>query len=249
MLRDSFVGYLAERIEHLWLEPRSCPDVPLIKMDGQDWCVPLNNPSARYHLSLRHFQAEQLPKPSLSEYLLKIVHSCEATGESLVRSVFLLAYFRYRYRDRFPLTIYTIHRLLLAAVVCSVKFSDDIPWANAHIAHLANVTPSELNRLELEFIFLIDFQVYVPISQLEPFLKEIFATKSHELMRLPFDVAMQAVTVKNFRDTCTDIQPNCNPAPAIIRPNKPPIHEQPTTTATASTPGRPKLDDLLDYIP
>lgn len=47
------------------------------------------------------------------------------------------------------------------SVMVSAKFFDDSYLNNRRYAHLGGVTTHELNMLEVEFLFLIDFNLFV----------------------------------------------------------------------------------------
>lgn len=237
--RRELLVYLTERIETLWLEPRNRPDLPLVQDQNNNnnnnnpycYCRVPHVPNAWFHPSLIHFQAQTLPKPSLFEYFNHIVQFCEISGEALVRAIFLLAYFRYCYRQIFPITPYTVHRLLVTVLLCAAKFGEDYPWSNAHFARNAMITTQELNRLEAEFLSLIQFQLFVPNQKLEEFLYQLFLTKpTTKLFRIPFDIALQLVTVKSFQEICATHFPSIEKA--LFRRIR---HVQQTTKQTKQT--------------
>ena len=67
----------------------------------------------------------------------------------------------YRTLPNFPVNILTIHRLLLASLLVSAKFFDDSFLNNARYARVGGVAGREINMLEVEFLFLIDFNLAV----------------------------------------------------------------------------------------
>ncbi|GFZ18403.1 cyclin p2;1 [Actinidia rufa] len=54
-----------------------------------------------------------------------------------------------------------VHRLLVTSVMVASKMLDDVHFNNAFYARVGGVSNSELNRLELELLFLLDFGVTV----------------------------------------------------------------------------------------
>ncbi|KAJ6306659.1 hypothetical protein OIU78_021887 [Salix suchowensis] len=68
------------------------------------------------------------------------------------------------YMDRFlqqtdiRLTALNVHRLLITSVMIAAKFVDDAFFNNAYYAKVGGVSTEELNRLEMKFLFSIDFQ-------------------------------------------------------------------------------------------
>lgn len=61
----------------------------------------------------------------------------------------------------FAVTRFTIHRLLLASVLISTKYNDDKYVCNSFFAKAGGISTEELNRLEIELLFLIDFRLYL----------------------------------------------------------------------------------------
>ncbi|KAJ1902106.1 cyclin-like protein interacting with PHO85 [Kickxella alabastrina] len=60
-----------------------------------------------------------------------------------------------------------IHRLLISAIVVAHKFNSDVFFNNARYAKVGGLPLAEMNQLELEFLFLIKFELKVDDSELE----------------------------------------------------------------------------------
>uniref|UniRef100_A0ACD5Z2T9 Uncharacterized protein n=1 Tax=Avena sativa TaxID=4498 RepID=A0ACD5Z2T9_AVESA len=56
---------------------------------------------------------------------------------------------------------YSVHRLLITSVMVAAKFMDDIHYNNAYFARVGGVDVSEMNGLELEFLFVLRFRLNV----------------------------------------------------------------------------------------
>ncbi|XP_051195438.1 cyclin-P4-1 [Lolium perenne] len=56
---------------------------------------------------------------------------------------------------------YSVHRLLITSVMVATKFMDDIHYNNAYFARVGGVEVSEMNGLELEFLFALRFRLNV----------------------------------------------------------------------------------------
>ncbi|KAH6773827.1 cyclin p4 [Perilla frutescens var. hirtella] len=74
----------------------------------------------------------------------------------------------YIYLDRFvqkqpllPLNSFNVHRLLIAGVLVSAKFMDDIYYNNAYYAKVGGISTAEMNMLEVDFLFGLGFQLNV----------------------------------------------------------------------------------------
>ncbi|XP_043692084.1 cyclin-P3-1 [Telopea speciosissima] len=85
-------------------------------------------------------------------------------------SCFVVAYI---YIDRFiqrmdvHLTSLNVHRLIITSVMAAAKFFDDAFFNNAYYAKVGGVSTSEMNRLEMKFLFSLDFRLQVTVMTFE----------------------------------------------------------------------------------
>lgn len=61
----------------------------------------------------------------------------------------------------FVISSNNIHKLLLSAIVVAAKYQDDDTYLNTYYAKIGGLTLAELNQLELEFLLMIEFEVYI----------------------------------------------------------------------------------------
>ena len=57
--------------------------------------------------------------------------------------------------------IFIIFRLILASALVSIKYNEDHFFSNSFYAKVGGVTKKEIEKLEYEFLSLIDFSLYV----------------------------------------------------------------------------------------
>jgi len=67
----------------------------------------------------------------------------------------------------------TIHRLLITSIMLGAKFFDDHYYNNAHFGKVGGVSCMEMNLLEIEFLFLINFNLSVEIGMYETYTKRL----------------------------------------------------------------------------
>jgi len=67
----------------------------------------------------------------------------------------------------------TIHRLLLTSLVCACKYWDDAFYMNSFYAKVGGVTTAELNKLELDFLFALDFDLHVKAHDFDQYFHEL----------------------------------------------------------------------------
>lgn len=106
------------------------------------------------------FHGLRAPAISINKYLERIFKYANCSP-----SCFVVAYV---YIDRLvsqhpelPITSLNIHRLLITTVMVAAKYFDDAYYNNAYYAKVGGVTTAEMNRLELEILFRVDFRLHV----------------------------------------------------------------------------------------
>ena len=106
------------------------------------------------------FHSKQAPNISIAEYISRIArYACIDRCLLLILMVYVE---RVRlYHPEFVLTSLTVHRFLIAAVTCCAKTCFDSYCSNTHYAKVGGIARRELNVLELEFLFLIRFDLLV----------------------------------------------------------------------------------------
>ncbi|GMN41070.1 hypothetical protein TIFTF001_010281 [Ficus carica] len=100
------------------------------------------------------------PTISVQSYLQRIFKYANCSS-----SCFVVAYV---YLDRFtqsqpllPINSFNVHRLLITSVMVSAKFMDDLYYNNAYYAKVGGISTTEMNLLELDFLFGLSFQLNV----------------------------------------------------------------------------------------
>ena len=66
-----------------------------------------------------------------------------------------------------PITVRTVHRLVLAALRTAMKALEDLSYPHTRFAKVGGVSERELTRLEVSFCFLMDFELVVRKDELE----------------------------------------------------------------------------------
>ncbi|XP_010443988.1 PREDICTED: cyclin-U4-3-like [Camelina sativa] len=106
-----------------------------------------------------------LTKPSISirSYLERIFEYANCSY-----SCYIVAYI---YLDRLvkkqpflPINSHNVHRLIITSVLVSAKFMDDLSYNNGYYAKVGGISREEMNMLELDFLFGIEFQLNVTVS-------------------------------------------------------------------------------------
>lgn len=107
-----------------------------------------------------HFESTVMPDISIMDYLARIHSSIECSNSCSVLA--------FLYIDRilqknpgFDLNAKKIHRLVFTATIVAIKYLDDTYANNRTYSILGGIPIDELNLLEVVFISLLEFDLYV----------------------------------------------------------------------------------------
>ena len=110
--------------------------------------------------NLTRFHSRAPPAISIADYLKRIVKY--AFVEKAILMVILVYIDRICERHRsFTISSLTVHRFIITAITVAAKAVCDSYCTNSHYAKVGGISTQELNGLELEFLFLMDWRVAV----------------------------------------------------------------------------------------
>ncbi|CEO99991.1 Cyclin [Plasmodiophora brassicae] len=122
--------------------------------------------------SVTKFHALRPPSISILDYLERIGKYSACSGECFVLALV--------YIDRiissnhnFTVNSLNVHRLLISSVMLAAKFFDDQYFNNAYYAKVGGVPCHEINSLEVEFLFMINFSLFVTTGEYEQYYTEL----------------------------------------------------------------------------
>ncbi|KAJ4831690.1 Cyclin-U1-1 [Turnera subulata] len=100
-----------------------------------------------------------------------------------------------------PVISLNVHRLLVTSVLIASKVLDDVHYNNAFYARVGGVSNAELNRLELELLFHLDFGVTVSSRVFESYCLHL----EKEVMLNSAIQKIERVSLSNTDDDVTEI--------------------------------------------
>ncbi|XP_052178068.1 cyclin-U1-1 [Diospyros lotus] len=110
--------------------------------------------------SLDAFHGVRAPSISIGKYLERIYKYTNCSPACFVVGYVYIDRLLHRHPDSLVLSL-NVHRLLVTSVMVASKMLDDVHYNNAFYARVGGVSNVELNKLELELLFLLDFGVSV----------------------------------------------------------------------------------------
>jgi len=138
--------------------------------------------------SLLCFLTDTLRSPLLGRSCVLSTHYSIHKYASCSKECFILALIyidRLIQRNNFLLTDLNVHRVVITSVLLAAKFFDDAYYNNAYYAKVGGVLVEEMNNLETQFLFKIDFSLRV--------LPEVFEKYEAELVSHANDMGLQRI--------------------------------------------------------
>lgn len=132
--------------------------------------------------NLTRFHSRAAPSISIHDYLERIVKYAGIEKVSLIMVLLYIDRICQRSPD-FTISSLTVHRFIITAVTCSSKALCDTFLTNSAYAKVGGVTTKELNILEIEFLYLIDWQLVAPVDILQNYYVNL--VRQHPMYRIP----------------------------------------------------------------
>ncbi|XP_028770911.1 cyclin-P3-1 [Neltuma alba] len=105
------------------------------------------------------FHGTKAPNMSLRQYMERIYKYSRCSPCCFViAQIYMERYFQ---RKSGYLTSFNVHRLLITTIMVAAKFVDDGCYSNGHYARVGGVSTAEMNRMELELLFSLDFRLFI----------------------------------------------------------------------------------------
>jgi hypothetical protein len=117
------------------------------------------------------FHAMKAPGISILQYLERIHKYASCSNECFILSLIYID--RLIQRSNFLLTELNVHRVVITSVMLAAKFFDDAYYNNAYYAKVGGVLVSEMNGLEVDFLFRINFSLHVTLEVFDKYRAEL----------------------------------------------------------------------------
>lgn len=131
------------------------------------------------------FHAQKAPAVSVIDYAERIAKYSSCSYCCFVVGVIYIDRFIQQQRQMkkdFHVHSLNVHRILLSSVMVAAKFLDDFYYSNEFWAKIGGVPNNELNTLELEFLFMTNFDLHVSRSVYDSYREELLAWEQGQPM-------------------------------------------------------------------
>ncbi|KAL7563827.1 hypothetical protein ACA910_019558 [Epithemia clementina (nom. ined.)] len=164
------------------------------------------------------FHAMKAPGIGILQYLERIHKYASCSNECFILALIYID--RLIQRNNFLLTELNVHRVVITAILLAAKFFDDAYYNNAYYAKVGGVLVSEMNGLEVDFLFRINFSLHVTPEVFEKYRLELL---SHAASCC---IQPQVPTPAPISNNCATVTPSPpHQSPAMIQ-SSPQQHHQ-----------------------
>lgn len=119
------------------------------------------------------FHALKAPGIGIQAYLERIHKYASCSNECFILALIYID--RLILQNNFLLTELNVHRVVITAILLAAKFFDDAYYNNAYYSKVGGVLVSEMNGLEVDFLFRINFSLHVTPELFEKYKAELVA--------------------------------------------------------------------------
>ncbi|XP_062106166.1 cyclin-U1-1 [Humulus lupulus] len=154
--------------------------------------------------SLNAFHGVRPPAISIAKYLERLYKYSSCSPSCFVVGYVYIDRLLHKCPDSLVVSI-NVHRLLVTSIMVASKMLDDVHYNNAFYARVGGVSNAELNKLEVELLFLLDFGVVVSSRVFEIYCshleKEMLMNNDYSCLKIEKVLAVDDVTEISVEDT------------------------------------------------
>jgi Cyclin len=140
-----------------------------------------------------HGHCNQLSHSPFLSFLSRIHKYACCSNECFILALIYID--RLIQRNNFLLTELNVHRVVITAVLLAAKFFDDAYYNNAYYSKVGGVLVSEMNGLEVDFLFRINFSLHVQPDVFDKYKAELVAHSINSgLAMTPFPTPLPQIS-------------------------------------------------------
>jgi len=103
------------------------------------------------------FSVGKVPKVDLENYFSRLIKYSKLQKGTFIAMMIYLD----KAAEKIDFTRFNIHRLILGALVCAIKYTCDICGSNIYYSKVGGVSPYEMCVIENCFLELLDYSLYI----------------------------------------------------------------------------------------
>ena len=135
-----------------------------------------NNPGE--NLNIKPFLSKNIPQISIKDYLERLYKHTKISCSTII--LILIYIDRICNIQKFKLTYFNIHKLILASMIIANKFNEDEQYTTKFYSKLGGLPIAEIAFLEYNFFFLLNFNLFVKDELYKKYSDYISSANSKE---------------------------------------------------------------------
>ena len=145
--------------------------VPVLACVLNQLCLRNDNLSINQD-GITKFHALRPPAISIKDYLERVAKYAACSGECFVLALVFIDRI-IQSNPKFAVNSLNIHRLVITSIMLAAKFFDDQYFNNAYYAKVGGVPCDEINSLEVEFLWMCNFTLFVTTDTYSQYYTEL----------------------------------------------------------------------------
>ena len=117
------------------------------------------------------FITDSLQSISINDYLERLVKYTQVESSTLIAMLIFID--RLCELNNFIVNSYNVYKILFSSLIMAIKYNEDEYYDNKFYAKVGGVTLKEMNILEISFLKLIDFKLYISEEIFETYFENI----------------------------------------------------------------------------
>jgi len=166
-----------------------------------------NDQKINKNTTITRFHALEAPLITIKFYLNRIARYSNCSKECFVLALIYIDRLMQKNRT-FLVNSLNVHRLTIMAVMLGAKFYDDRYFNNAYFAKVGGVSLKEINVLEIEFLFMINFNLFVKPTLFNSYSKQLYGLswprKVNHIIKKEITPPLESE--QQSQDTCQKVQ-------------------------------------------
>ena len=127
------------------------------------------------------FFSTEVPEISVLDYLYRIQNFSDAEDNTFILALIYID--KICETASIILSENNIHRILFMSILTAIKYNEDLYYDNEYYAKIAGISTKELKKMELEYLKLIKFELYVNKSKFDKYKNYINEIKDTNKMK------------------------------------------------------------------
>lgn len=117
------------------------------------------------------FLTDSIQTITINDYLQRLVKYTQVESSTLIAMLIYID--RLCELNNFIVNSYNVYKILFSSLIMAIKYNEDEYYDNKFYAKVGGVTLKEMNILEISFLKLIDFKLYISEEIFETYFENI----------------------------------------------------------------------------